>query len=150
MAGKGALGPGKIKRIAVIGPGLDFADKRDGYDFYPLQTIQPFAVIEAVLRLQLGNREDLHVITFDLNPMVNAHIAMLAKGAHARRAYVVQLPRDTGANWSPPPIAYWEHFAAILGTRAKPLPVPPPLAPAAPPPSSIPPHYAPPLPPPNP
>jgi SAM-dependent methyltransferase len=127
MAGKGALGPGKIKRIAVIGPGLDFADKRDGYDFYPLQTIQPFAVIEAVLRLQLGNREDLHVITFDLNPMVNAHIAMLAKGAHARRAYVVQLPRDTGANWSPPAIAYWEHFGEILGTRAKPLPVPPAL-----------------------
>src|SRR5258708_30280483 len=78
MAGKGALGPGKIKRIAVIGPGLDFADKRDGYDFYPLQTIQPFPVIEAVLRLQLGQLGDLHLINFDLNPMVNPHIALLS------------------------------------------------------------------------
>jgi hypothetical protein len=128
MAGKGALGPGKIKRIAVIGPGLDFTDKRDGYDFYPLQTVQPFAVIEAVLRLRLGSRQDLNVTTFDLNPIVNAHMAGLARTGHAGRAYVVQLPRDTGADWSPPAIAYWEHFGEILGTRAKPLPVPPTLS----------------------
>jgi hypothetical protein len=31
-----------------VGPGLDFADKQEGYDFYPLQTIQPFAVIDSL------------------------------------------------------------------------------------------------------
>src|ERR1700738_2337662 len=75
MARKGALATGKIKRIAVIGPGLDFTDKRDGYDFYPLQTIQPFAVMEAVLRLELARRDDVELVTFDLNPTVNAHIS---------------------------------------------------------------------------
>lgn len=35
MAAKGAIAAGKIKRIAVIGPGLDFTDKRDGYAMYP-------------------------------------------------------------------------------------------------------------------
>ena len=124
MASKGVLAPGKIRRIAVIGPGLDFTDKRDGYDFYPLQTIQPFAVMEAVLRLKLGKAEEIEVVTLDLNPGVNAHVAKLAKEARAGRAYAVQLPRDTAADWSPAAVAYWEHFGEILGAPAKPLPVP--------------------------
>jgi hypothetical protein len=41
----GRLGAGSVRRVAVIGPGLDFTDKAEGYDFYPQQTIQPFAVI---------------------------------------------------------------------------------------------------------
>ena len=28
-----------VRRVAVIGPGLDFTDKADGYDFYPVQTM---------------------------------------------------------------------------------------------------------------
>src|SRR5260370_2575336 len=127
MVRKGALAPGKIKRIAVIGPGLDFTDKRDGYDFYPLQTIQPFAVMEAVLRLELASPPDVEVVTFDLNPAVNGHISTLAQNGKARRAYVVQLPRDTAADWSPSAVDYWEHFGEVLGTPAKPLPVPPAL-----------------------
>ena len=127
MARKGALATGTIKRIAVIGPGLDFTDKRDGYDFYPLQTIQPFAIMEAVLRLQLARQDDVELVTFDLNPAVNAHISTLAKDGKAGHAYVVQLPRDTAADWSPSAVAYWEHFGEVLGTPAKPLPVPPAL-----------------------
>lgn len=128
MATKGVLTSGKIKRIAVIGPGLDFTDKRDGYDFYPLQTIQPFAIIEAIQRLDSPARHNIEVVTFDLNPAVNAHIAVLAKNGNAGHAYVVQLPRDTNADWSRPAVAYWEHFGETLGTPAKPLPVPPTLA----------------------
>lgn len=124
LASKGVLAPGKIRRIAVIGPGLDFTDKRDGYDFYPLQTIQPFAVLEAVLRLKLGKAEEMEVVTLDLNPGVNAHVAKLAKAARAGRPYALQLPRDTSADWAPAAVAYWEHFGEILGTPAKPLPVP--------------------------
>ncbi len=127
MVRKGALAPGKIKRIAVIGPGLDFTDKRDGFDFYPLQTIQPFAVMEAVLRLELASPPDVEVVTFDLNPAVNAHISTLAKNGKAGRAYVVQVPRDTAVDWSPSAVDYWEHFGEVLGTPAKPLPVPPAL-----------------------
>jgi len=124
MAAKGVLAVGKINRIAVIGPGLDFTDKRDGYDFYPLQTIQPFAMIEAALRLKLARQDAVEVVTLDLNPAVNAHIAAIVKNAQVNRPYVVQLPRDANAGWSPSADAYWEHFGEILGTHAKPLPVP--------------------------
>jgi hypothetical protein len=40
----------------VIGPGLDVADKQDGFDFYPQQTLQPFALVDSLRRL--GSRAD--------------------------------------------------------------------------------------------
>jgi hypothetical protein len=121
---KGVLTEGKIRRIAVIGPGLDFTNKHNGYDFYPLQTIQPFAVMETALRLKLAKPDEIEVVTLDLNSDVNHHIAELARSARAGRAYTLQLPRDAGADWPPSAAAYWEHFGEILGAQVKPLPVP--------------------------
>src|SRR5262249_44250344 len=40
---RGELARSAINRVAVIGPGLDFVDKAQGYDFFPVQMIQPFA-----------------------------------------------------------------------------------------------------------
>src|SRR5438552_2144221 len=124
MLRKGAIKPGTMRRILVIGPGLDFTDKRDGYDFYPLQTIQPFALLEAVARLELGKAEEISVVTADLNAAVNAHVARLAERGRAGQAYTVQLPRLVSAEWSPEAVGYWQKFGEILGTPVKPLPVP--------------------------
>ncbi len=124
MLAKGVLKAGSIKNIAVVGPGLDFTDKRDGYDFYPLQTIQPFAVMETVERLGLGKREELRVVTLDLNSAVNSHVANLAAAGKQGRAYRVQLPRDTAALWAAQAVNYWERFGEVIGTPAKPLAVP--------------------------
>lgn len=121
---KGVLQPGSIRRIAVIGPGLDFADKRDGYDFYPLQTVQPFAVMEGVLRLRLAGSAPVQIVTLDLNSFVNEHVERLAERAHAGKAYVLQLPRDSESDWNTASIAYWEHFGEIIGSPARPLPAP--------------------------
>jgi hypothetical protein len=124
LQAKGVLQAGSIKRIAIVGPGLDFTDKRDGYDFYPLQTIQPFAVMEAVERLGLGKRDDLRVVTLDLNAAVNAHVANLAEAAKKGRAYQVQLPRDAAAQWTSQAVNYWEKFGEVIGKPASPLAVP--------------------------
>lgn len=124
MIGKHVLPLGSMHRIAVIGPGLDFTDKRDGYDFYPLQTLQPFAVLEAVARLGLGKAEDVQVVCLDLNSAVIAHVAGLAGKARAGGAYTVQLPRNAEAEWSPAAISYWKGFGEILGSPVKPLAVP--------------------------
>jgi hypothetical protein len=50
----GTLGEGSVRRVAIVGPGFDFVDKRDGFDFYPPQTIQPFAVIDSLARHRLA------------------------------------------------------------------------------------------------
>jgi hypothetical protein len=124
MIRKGALSPGAIRRIAVIGPGLDFTDKRDGYDYYPLQTIQPFAILEAVARLGLGAAEKLDVTTFDLNPAVLEHVRGLTHRARAGLPYTIQLPRYTHADWKPEALSYWQHFGDILGSPVPAVAVP--------------------------
>ena len=124
MLRKGTIQPGSVHRILVIGPGLDFADKRDGYDFYPVQTIQPFAMLEAVARLGLGKAEEISVVTADLNAAVNAHVARLAERGRVGQGYTVQLPRLVSAEWSPEAVAYWQRFGEMLGAPVKALPVP--------------------------
>lgn len=100
MLRRGALSLASTERIAVIGPGLDFADKREGYDYYPAQTIQPFALLEGVARLGLGNAARVRVVAFDLNPLVLEHVRQLAERARAGSPNSIQLPRDTTANWT--------------------------------------------------
>ena len=124
MMRKGALAPGRIHNIAVIGPGLDFADKRDGYDFYPLQTIQPFAVMEAVARLDLGKLDGLRLVTLDLNPAVNAHVERAARKGRAGEPYVVELPLSGTGDWTPQATGYWDHFGDLIGSPTRSLPAP--------------------------
>lgn len=124
LLAKGVLKPGSIQRIAIIGPGLDFTDKREGYDFYPLQTTQPFAVMEATIKLGLGAAKDIQVVTMDLNPLVNSHVASLAANAREHKAYTIQLPHNTEADWSTPAVDYWKHFGDTIGQAVEPLPIP--------------------------
>lgn len=128
MLRKGALQPGLIRNIAIVGPGLDFVDKREGYDFYPEQTIQPFAILEAVIRLGLGDPARLHVVTLDLNPAVNSHVRRLAERARAGKPYVLELPRDEAADWTPAAMDYWRHFGDRIGSPATPEAAPKGLA----------------------
>jgi CheR methyltransferase, SAM binding domain len=116
MLRKGAISAGHIRNIAVIGPGLDFADKRDGYDFYPVQTIQPFAMLEAVERLGLADPNGVRLVAFDLNPAVIAHLRLMVERARCGTPCVIHLPRDVSSDWTPQALAYWEHFGERIGS----------------------------------
>lgn len=124
MLARGLLSPGSVRRIAIIGPGLDFADKQEGYDFYPQQTIQPFAMIDSILRLGLARSGALRVVTFDLSPRVNHHLKAAIERAPKGLSYVVQLPRDTQARWKPEAVRYWEQFGNQIGSPVPPVAIP--------------------------
>ncbi len=124
LRGQGWLGPGGVRRAAIIGPGLDFVDKDEGYDFYPPQTVQPFALVDSLLRLGLSRLETLMVTTLDISPRVNGHLALARERAGKRVGYVVQLPRDPGAPWKHETVRYWESFGEEVGAAADPVPVP--------------------------
>jgi hypothetical protein len=40
------------------------------------------------------------------------------KRARAGTPYVIQLPRDLSADWTPQAVSYWEHFGELLGSAA--------------------------------
>ena len=119
IASERTADPGSIRRVAIVGPGLDFIDKAEGYDFYPPQTIQPFGVIDSSIRLGLSKPDDLRVTTFDLSARVNDHIEAAGDRAHAGGSYVLHLPLKTDVHWSPELVAYWKRFGDRIGQHAK-------------------------------
>src|SRR6185436_4430286 len=63
---RGLLDQRPVSRVAIVGPGLDFADKLEGFDFYPPQSLQPFTLIDSLLRCDLATRSSLRVTTLDV------------------------------------------------------------------------------------
>lgn len=113
-----------IRRIAIIGPGLDFTDKEEGYDFYPQQTIQPFAIIDSVLRLGLAQANNLQLTTLDISPRINDHLARATKDAGRRQGYTLQLLRNVNAGWKPEAVNYWSHFGDQIAAPVAAIPAP--------------------------
>jgi hypothetical protein len=113
-----------VRRVAVIGPGLDFTDKQDGYDFYPQQTLQPFAIIDSLLRLGMARAQQLQVITLDLSPKVNEHLQRARERARRGFGYLIHLPLDPQIPWKPELLKYWSEFGDRIGIKARPVPAP--------------------------
>jgi hypothetical protein len=121
---QGVLGEGSVRRVAVVGPGLDFINKTDGYDFYPPQTIQPFAIVDSLIRLGLATRGDLQVTTFDLNERVNEHIDVARRRAESGQGYRLQLPLARSERWEQALVTYWERLGDRVGDETEALPAP--------------------------
>jgi hypothetical protein len=121
---QGLIAPGSVRRVAIIGPGLDFTDKQEGYDFYKPQTIQPFAVFDSLVRLGLAKGAALDVTTLDISPRVNEHIARAVERAQRGLAYVVQLPLDPAVHWEPDAMHYWEEIGTAIGAAVVPVAAP--------------------------
>ena len=119
LASQGMLATGSVRRVGIIGPGLDFTDKAEGYDFYPQQTTQPFSVIDSLLRLGLARAGDLRVATFDLSPRVNLHLDAARQRARSGVAYTLMLPRNTDERWRSGLNAFWTSFGRRIGDEAK-------------------------------
>ena len=110
-----------VRRVAIIGPGLDFSDKEEGYDFYPQQTFQPFATVDSLMRLGLAAAAGVQVTTADLSPRVDRHIEAAVARARGGTPYVVQLPRDNRFTWTPFMSAYWQQFGDRIGSPVTPI-----------------------------
>jgi len=128
LVAAGLLKPGSVRRIAIIGPGLDFANKEYGNDFYPPQSTQPFAVLDSLIRLGLTDPKNFQLYTLDISPNVNIHRARTQKNAAAGKPYVVQLPWNSAVPFSAEYIAafdpYWQALGKQIGEPVKPVPVP--------------------------
>jgi SAM-dependent methyltransferase len=126
LTAAGRIAAGSVARVGIVGPGLDFTDKAEGYDFYPPQTIQPFALVDTLVRARMAS-SDLRVTTLDLSPRVNRHLEAARRRAAAGTAYVIQLPlaRDQPQHeWHPDLVAYWQQFGAGIGRAVPGAPAP--------------------------
>ena len=110
------LRAGDVRRVAIVGPGLDFTNKADGYDFYPQQTIQPFALLDTLRRAGLA-ASGLRITTLDISSRVNEHLTAAAGQATSARGYVLTLPLDGTGQWTPGVLDYWRIFGSAIGNE---------------------------------
>jgi SAM-dependent methyltransferase len=126
MKNRAVLPERSITRVAVIGPGLDFTDKGFGYDFYPLQTLQPFAVYDSLIRLGLAEPGKIDITAFDISREVLEHLHRAHTRAKTGEDYVMQLPREPWP-WAAEAVQYWRSFGSEIGKPVAPIQPPPAL-----------------------
>ncbi len=64
----------RIRRVLIVGPGLDLAPRTALVEAGPPESYQPWAVIDALLSLGLSRAGDLQVVGADINPRVVDHL----------------------------------------------------------------------------
>ena len=125
LKSRGFLGNGTreggVARAAVIGPGLDFTDKVSGYDYYPQQTLQPFALYDSLARLGIARPAGASITVFDISARVLEHIESARERAQKGRGYVIQLPRSSRDAWEPAAVEYWRAFGDHAGKSVAPI-----------------------------
>jgi hypothetical protein len=119
LRARGLMKAGSVRNVAVIGPGLDFSDKSAGYDFYPQQTLQPFALLDSLVRVGLApDAQSIRLTTLDVSPRVNDHLAATRHRAAAGQSSVIRLPLDFEVRWTPEVMDYWNAAGDRIGRVA--------------------------------
>jgi hypothetical protein len=113
-----------VKRVAVVGPGLDFTDKDSGFDYYPLQTLQPFALMDSLIRLGMARSSDLQVSVFDINSQSLDHVSQAVTRARSREPYTLQLVLDRSSAWNAGAVNYWRRLGDRIGSEVAPMAAP--------------------------
>src|SRR5688572_13123213 len=120
MKARGLLAPGSLRRVAIVGPGLDFADKDVGFDIYPQQTVQPFAVLDSLERLGLApSPGDPEIVLLDISPRVIDHVSRAKARAVKNIGYTLNLALPRSTPWLPDVRMYWQTFGNQIGAPAQ-------------------------------
>src|SRR4051812_27643049 len=64
----------RIRRVLIVGPGLDLAPRTALIDAAAPESYQPWTVLDALVGLGLSRLEDVEVVCADINPRVVAHL----------------------------------------------------------------------------
>jgi hypothetical protein len=119
MKARGRLAPGAVRRVAIVGPGLDFADKDVGLDVYPQQTLQPFAVLDSLDRLGLVPTSGPEIVALDISPRIIDHVTQARVRAARNEGYTLHLALTRSVPWLPEVRGYWQTLGDRIGVAAR-------------------------------
>ncbi|MBI4902956.1 MAG: hypothetical protein HY820_04925 [Acidobacteria bacterium] len=101
--------PNSIRRVLLIGPGLDWSPRTALNEDAPPQSYQPYALADSLVRLGLARTTSLRIDCVDVNPRVVDHINTFAQGA---RQLLLRYPRIDD-DWN----AYFDGLGKATGKR---------------------------------
>ena len=102
----------RIRRVLIVGPGIDLAPRTGMLEVGPPESYQPWAVIDGLVKIGLSSLDDLEVVGADINPRVVEHLRAAAQAPPVLRLVsgigdtdTVTLSQD-----------YREYFGALGGS----------------------------------
>lgn len=105
---KGLQPDRRIRRVLIVGPGMDLAP-RTGLRDTPPESYQPWAVIDTLLAMGLSRLDDLEVTAADINPRVVDHLRRSGK-APPVLSLATDIAEANGVSFSP---EYREYVAQL-------------------------------------
>jgi len=69
----------RIRRVLIVGPGIDLAPRTGMLEVGPPESYQPWAVIDGLVAIGLSSLNDLDVVGADINPRVVEHLRAAAQ-----------------------------------------------------------------------
>ena len=95
----------RVRRVLLIGPGMDLAPRTELIDAVPPQSFQPYLVADALLTLGLSAIPDLEIDCVDINERVVGFINAFSKGQRQLELYSAPGTND------------YNHYFQSLGTK---------------------------------
>ncbi len=124
LAALRGLEPGlRVRRVLIVGPGLDTAPRTDLVDAVAPQSYQPFAVADALIGLTLATIPDLRVHSVDVSPRVVGWFDALPTGPLTIH-FLLAAPGRGGPQGAEDYVAYLASMGRAIGRDA---PTPPSL-----------------------
>jgi SAM-dependent methyltransferase len=105
----------RIRRVLIVGPGLDLAPRTGLLETGPPESYQPWGVIDALVSLGLARRDELGVVGADINPRVVDHLAR-ARSAAPSLTLVTGIREDNAISLTPEYRDYFAHLGSAIGT----------------------------------
>ena len=106
----------RIRRVLIVGPGLDLAPRTALDEATAPESYQPWAVMDAILALGLGTPGELEIVAADINPRVVAHLRR--SRTHPPLLHVASGLRESDTlTLSPAYGEYVDRFGSALAER---------------------------------
>lgn len=104
-----------VRRVLIVGPGLDLAPRTGFLEDSPPQSYQPWSVMDALIGLGLSQFDDLSIVGADINPRVVEHLRR-ARQAPPSLVLDSALFGDGRVAWSADYRDYFARLGQAIGT----------------------------------
>jgi len=106
----------RVRRVLVVGPGLDLAPRTGLVEVGDPQSYQPFALVDALVGVGLADRTALRVRALDINPRVTDWITR-AHGTRPRLSLVSSIAEREGVRFTADYREYFTTVGRIVGAE---------------------------------
>ncbi len=109
----------RVRRVLVVGPGLDTAPRTSFAETDAPQSYQPFALMDALLGVGLSDRSTLRISAVDINPRV-VHWLQGVRGGRPRLTLSTGVAETSAVRLTDDYRAYFDGLGRTIGTSPSP------------------------------